>query len=114
MIRLFELPNVPPRRAGERSFLVTEQFRFNQLRRNRRAIQSHERSSRTPAAFMNGSRHQLLSRTRLSQDADSCLARCPPTHLSTYALHGRALPNQFMLAQPLLELPVLAFQSLQL
>ena len=43
-LRLFKFADVPPGRAGERSFLVTEQFRLDQLRRNRGAIQRDERT----------------------------------------------------------------------
>ena len=63
---------------------------------------------------MNRPRYQLLPGTGFSQDADSRLAARYPLNLRHHALHGGTLPHQFMLSQPLLELPVLAFEPLQL
>ena len=110
VIRLLELSNMPSRRAGERSFLVSEEFRLNQLGRNRRAIQRYKRPTGARAAFMNGSRHQLFSRARFSQDANPRFTRRHAFELRHHALHDRALPYNLVLAQPLLELPVFAFQ----
>src|SRR5580692_43680 len=114
VIRLLEFPNMPAARSGERSLLMSEKFRFNQLRWNRRTVQSHKRSRGPRTAFMNRPRHQLFPRPRLPEDANPRLTSRYPFHLRHHALHSRTLPNDFVFAQPLLELPVLALQSLQL
>ena len=114
VIGLLELSNMPSRCAGERSFLVPEKFRLNQLGRNRRAIQGHKRTPRARTAFVNRSRHQLFSCARFSQDADPRFTHRHALQLRHHALHGCALPYNLVLAQALLELPVFAFQPLQL
>ena len=63
---------------------------------------------------MNRPRYQFLSRASFSQNAHPCLAGRHTLHLRHHALHGRALPHKFMLPESLLQLPVFAFQALQL
>ena len=53
MLRLFEFAHVPSGRAGERAFLMPEQFGLNQLGRNRRAIQCDERTGGSPLRSCN-------------------------------------------------------------
>jgi hypothetical protein len=114
VIGLLELSDVPACRPGERSLLVPEEFRLDQLRRNRRAVQGHKCPTGSRAALVDRPRHKLFPGARFSQNADPRLARRDAIELRHNTLHGCALPNDFVLAQALLELAVLALKALQL
>ncbi len=60
-IRHFESSNLLCYRSREGTLLVTEQFAFQQVKRNSRAIQLDERTSAPRACFVNGMGDQLLA-----------------------------------------------------
>ena len=73
-IGLFKLSNMPAGRPGERTLLMPKQFRLNQLRRDRRAVQRDKWARRSRTLFVQRARHQFLARPRFSKDANPCLA----------------------------------------
>ena len=93
---------------------MSEEFRFNQLTRYSRAVQCDEWPGGTRAPLMNGPRNQLFARARFSQNANSALAGRHPLQLRHHAAHDLALPDNFMLAQPVSQLSIFALESLQL
>ena len=114
VIRLLKLSDVPGSGAGEGSFLMSEKLGLDQLGRDRCTVQRDKRRPRTRAAFVNGSRHQFFSGPGFSQDANPALTGRNPGHLRHHALHGFALPYDFVLTQALFELAILALEPLQL
>jgi hypothetical protein len=58
--------------------------------------------------------HQFLARAGLTEDAHARFTRGDALHLRHHFSHRFALPYDFMLAEPLPELPILALQTLQL
>src|SRR5947209_12309584 len=113
VLRLFEFADVASSSAGKRTFLVSEEFGFDQLCWNSSAIQGNKRSSGTRAALMDRARHQFFASTGFTQDADPGFARRHPFHLRCYLAHSLTLPDDFMLSQSLTQLPIFRLQSLQ-
>ena len=101
------------RRAGKRTLLVPEQFRFDQLRRNCGTVQSNERTRGSRTAFMQSARNQFFARASFSQNANSRLARRHALDLGHDFAHDLRSPNDFVLAQALPKLPVFRFQTPQ-
>src|SRR2546430_14898109 len=56
------------RRAGERSLLVAEELRLDQLLGNRRAVHLHEALAAAQAVAMNGPRDQLFADAAFTGD----------------------------------------------
>ena len=113
LIGLLKLADVASGRAGERALLMSEKFRLDQLRRHGRAIQSDEGPGSARAAFVNGSCDQFFACAGFAEDAHACFAGGDALQLRHHAPHSFALPHNFVLAELLAELPVLAFQALQ-
>ena len=67
-IGLLEPADAPFVRAGERAFLVPEQFALEKLRRKRRAMHRHKFRFVPPAQIMNGVRGQFFARAALAFD----------------------------------------------
>src|ERR1039458_10726172 len=101
-------------RAGERSFFVAEQFGFNQLRRNRGAVQGDERSAGPRTALMQRARHQFFSRAGLTENADARSAGGYAFPLRHHAAHGLAFPNDFMFAEAAFQVAILALEAAEL
>src|SRR5262249_58234917 len=57
--------------SGERSFLVTEEFAFEQRLGQSRAVDRDERRVRASAVLVNSARGQLLARAALAENQDS-------------------------------------------
>jgi len=55
-------------RAGERAFFMAKQFRFDQVRRNRAAVDRDERAARSRASLMDRFRDKLLASTGFAGD----------------------------------------------
>src|ERR1700731_71666 len=92
---------------------MSEEFRFNQLPGYSRTVQGDEWPGGARTPFMNGARNQLFARARFSQNANSALAGRHPLQLHHHAAHDLALPDNFMLAQPVSQLSIFALESLQ-
>ena len=67
-VRLDELADVLVGRAGEGALLVAEQDRFDQVLRQRAAIDGDERLAAPIGGALDGARHQLLADARLAFD----------------------------------------------
>ncbi len=67
-VRLDELAGVLFGRAGEGALLVAEQDRFDQVLRQRAAIDGDERLAAAIGAALDGARHQFLADARLAFD----------------------------------------------
>ena len=72
---LFEGPRVPADRPGESAPLVTEQLAFDQLRRDRPAIDRDEGAAGAGRDFVDRARYQLLAGTGLTHDDNRRLGR---------------------------------------
>ena len=68
-VRLLEFSEMPRGSAGERSALVSEQLRLDQLRRHGRAVDGDERALAPGAALVDRAGDQLLSGSGLPEDA---------------------------------------------
>src|SRR5439155_8973160 len=73
-VRLLELPDPCVRRARERAPLVAEQLALEEFRRQRRAIDFHERAVAPRRALMDRARHQLLADAALAAEQDGDVA----------------------------------------
>src|SRR5204862_3799730 len=63
------------RRSGEGALLVTEQLALDQLRRNRRAVELHERPVGASAVLVDRARDELLAGAVLPGDEHAARAR---------------------------------------
>ena len=111
-VRGHELPGLLAHRAGEAPLLVAEQLRFDQLLRNRRAVDLNEGLGTARRPRVERARDQLLARPALARDQDRRRGRCGQldrlaqlaqggrgTH-QLAALGGRGLRLTALLAQP--------------
>src|SRR5208282_1159651 len=114
VLGLFEFAEMAAGGAGERSFFVAEQFGFNQLRRNRRAVQRDERSAGPRTALMQRARHQFFSRAGLAENADAGFAGSYAFYLRHHAAHGLAFPNDLVFAEAALQVAILALEAAEL
>ena len=97
--------------AGERSFFVAEQFGFDQLRRNRGAVQRDEGSAGPRTALMQRARHQFFSRAGLAENADASFAGGHALYLRHHAAHGLAFPDDLVSAEAARQVTILALQA---
>src|SRR5205085_8868500 len=67
-VALLELADLLLRCAGERSLLVAEELRLDQLLGNRRAVHLHEALAAAQAVAMNGPRDQLFADAAFTGD----------------------------------------------
>ena len=63
---------------------------------------------------MKRTRHEFFAGARLSQNADASFTGGDFLHLCHHATHGVALPDDFVLAEAVLKIAILAFQSSKL
>ena len=93
---------------------MAEQFGFDQLGRNRGAIQSDEGSARARTALMQRARHQFFSRAGLAENADARFAGGHAVDLRHHAAHGFAFPDDFVFAETAFQIAVLALEAAEL
>ncbi len=67
-VRRFDPARAPLVRAGERAAFIAEQFRLQQVMRNRAAVDRDERPLAAAGALVNRERRQLLAGARLARD----------------------------------------------
>ena len=108
---LFEFANVLCRRAGECSLFMAEELRFDQFRRNRRAIQRDECIFMALRLFMNRSRDQLFAGSRFAKNTNTRFACGHAIDLCKQLLHRRTRSNQLVLSQPVAQLAVFVFEA---
>src|SRR2546428_8103833 len=85
-------------RAGERALLVTEELRLDQLFRDRRTVDLHERHVGARRAAMNLTRYELLPRSRLALNEHGGFRRRGTLDLSTQLRHPRRGADQLIFA----------------
>src|SRR5436190_4084043 len=66
----FEPADAIAQSAGERAFDVAEEFTFEKVARNRRAVDSHHRAVTAGTGFMNLPGHEFLAGSGLAEDQD--------------------------------------------
>src|SRR4029450_2891640 len=74
--------------TGERPTAVAEQLAFEQVARNRRAVERDERPSIPVREPVDGSRHDLLARAALAGDEDADVVRRDLPRRAHYVSHG--------------------------
>src|SRR6516162_10851999 len=94
-IRHFKAANFLRKGPGKRAFFVAEEFAFQQVKGNRRAIELYERSSAALAGVMNGPGDQLLARTRLSKNQDRGISWRNDFHKLQRLFEGKAGAHHF-------------------
>ncbi len=114
VLGLLELAEMAAGRAGERSFFVSEQFGFNQLRRNRGTVQRDERTAGSRTALMQSARDQFLSGAGFTENADARFARRHALYLRHDAAHGLALPDDLMFAEAARQVAILTLEAAEL
>src|SRR5712671_3304060 len=67
----FEAPDLLGNRTGKGTLLVTEEFAFQKIQRNGRAIELYESAPDALTGVMNGMRDEFLSRAGFPLDEDS-------------------------------------------
>src|SRR6516225_7148298 len=80
---------------SKRAFFVAEEFAFQQVKGNRRAIELYERSSAALAGVMDGPGDQLLARTRLSKNQDRGISWRNDFHKLQRLFEGKAGAHHF-------------------
>src|SRR5262249_20059102 len=95
-IRLLEFADLLLRRAGERSLLVPEQLRLDQLLRNRRAVDLDEPLAAPVAVAVNGARDELLPDAALSLNEHGGIGRRRPRHRVHHLPEPRAFADHLV------------------
>jgi hypothetical protein len=101
-------------RAGETSFLMPEQFRFDQFTGHRGAVQRNERTGVPRTALVQRTGNQLLAGPGLAQDADARFAGGHAVHLRHHAPHGLARVYDLVLADALAQFAIFFLQPFEL
>ena len=83
-------------RAGERPFLMTEEFGFEQLGRNRGAVDLHERTGTAPRRGMDGPCDKVLPHAAFAPDQDRCIGVCDVLDNCPDRPHPRASVEQWV------------------
>src|SRR6266536_2386712 len=93
-VGLDEFSDLLAHRAGEGALLVPEELRFDELFRDRGAVDLDEGPAGDLGAFVDLPRHQLLARPALSHDQDRRGRRSRARNLRAKALHRSALADE--------------------
>ena len=91
---LLELAGRALHGAGEGAALVAEQLAFDQLARDRRHVERHERTLAALAVVVQRARHQLLAGARLAGDHHRQVGRHQARQRPVDLLHGRRAADQ--------------------
>src|SRR5207302_7551756 len=92
-MRSLELAFFIRRSSRESRFEVAEEFTFNQVFWNRRAIDLHEHFILAQALRMDGAGYKFFSCARLTIDQDSAVGRCHELNLLTQGFDGDAFAD---------------------
>src|SRR5579863_3776125 len=79
--------------SGERSFFETEQFTFQQILRNRRAVDLEERPRSSSRFLVNRSRDQVLAHSALTPKQHGRVGGCDALDRGEHFLHLRTAGN---------------------
>ena len=77
-------------------FLMAKKLALQEAKRNRRAVQLHESAIPPPADGMNGSRDELLTSSRLTQNQHRCVGRSHGFHLLQHRLQIAAFAHDLL------------------
>src|SRR5262249_53517679 len=99
VLGLFEFAEMARARAGEGTFFVSEEFRFDQLSRNCGAVERNKWPFFARAAIVKGTGDEFLASAGFAEDADTGLAGRDALDLRHHALHGFTLPDDFVLSK---------------
>ena len=94
VMRLFEFAALHRRRARKRAFFIAEQFAFNQMFRQRRAIDADERARSSGAIFLNETGDELFACAAFSGNQYRAVGRRNFLEIALYVADARTLPNQ--------------------
>ncbi len=81
-------------RASEGTLLVAEQFAFQQVRRNRAAVDGHERAIAARRMFVDGARHHFLAGAGFAQHQHGGIERGDLVDQPAQAHHRRAVAGR--------------------
>ena len=98
-VRGDELAGLFADRAGERSLLMPEQLRLDQLLGDGRAVDLDERLRGARGAAMDFARHELLAGARFAGDEDRGFRRRGQLDLRLELLHRRRLADELVVAR---------------
>ena len=93
-IGLFEAADVSPLRTGERASLMAEQLALQQLGRNGRGVERHERLARARGLVVQGARDQLLAGAGLAGDQHRQRRLRQAADRAEQPAHGRRVADQ--------------------
>ena len=112
----FKAPDTIAQRAGEGTLGVAEEFAFEQIGRDRRAVDADQRAIATPAVVVNGARHQFLAGAALASDEHGGVGRRHEIDLAQRLLDSGAAADDAVViavdADLLLQIGVFQFQFL--
>ena len=108
---LLEFAGVAGGGAGERAFLVAEEFGLDELGGDSGAIQSDESVFVARRFFVDGAGYEFFAGARFAKDADAGLAGGDAVDLGEEPGHGRAGADEFVLAQAMAELSVFVLEA---
>ena len=91
LVGQFEFPRLAGSGPGKRAFFVSKQFTFQQVFRDRRAIDLDERTGSAARVLVNGPGDQVFAHTALAAQQDGGVGGCHPAHRRQYLLHPSAL-----------------------
>src|SRR5882762_3719123 len=89
----FEAPDLLRDGTSEGALLMTEQFAFQKIQRNGRAIELHEGAPDALTGVVNGMRDEFLSRAGFPLDEDGRISRSHLFYLFENRLEGSAIAD---------------------
>ena len=95
-IGLLKFTDLVFRRAGKAALNVPEELGLDQLLRNRRAIDFHERPLGAKARGMQRTRNELLARTAFTVNQHAAVGRGRNGDLLAQRLHGNAIADNLV------------------
>ncbi len=102
-VRRFKAPDPPLCRAGERAFLVAENFAFQERRRYRRAVHGDKRLFRSRRTLVNELREKLFAGARFAEKQNRGFRESHALCLRDCVFQGRALADELREAELLLQ-----------
>lgn len=103
-VRKFEFAKLAFGGSGECTFLVTEQFAFQQGGSEGGAIDRNERSACPQAAIVDGASDEFFARTAFAANQNGCLGGGDALDLFPQSLHAIGATDPIAMSQLLLEL----------
>jgi hypothetical protein len=91
-----DLANLLPDGSGEGALLMTEQFAFQKIEGNSRAIQLDKRTSASRACIVDGMGNQLLAGAGLTLNQNRGVSGRNTFHLSKHGFKRRAVPDNLL------------------